>query len=668
MMGGVLTDAAVPPVATAVTMASVADAVVAAVPVDAATADLSASLPMPVVPVVAEAISVPVAASAAPQDMPATTASLTVSLPAGPAPVPDSTPVIVTGPAAPSTPPMPMAQVATCMVEIEAGGRRRHAAEREEDAPAGEDEAIVAETDPVVVADASAATPDPVLSVMPLPSAAVAAWRAVSQSDANESDAASAGGNIVSAAPSDLQHAMTAASVRPVVEAGSARGDVPRDVFLDAAGRPVGSVAQAGGEATMRVPADVMPDVVVASTVRTVAVAQPFSAQDGTPIEVPVNLPMVEQATERPVVSVAPVAVQASISIRADAVAPAATVRPATEIAMVVQPVAAVPAVVQTPTPPIAASAAQAMPPAMAMLQDISALLAEPVPVAQPVPAATAVQAALTVSQPVATVNVTPPSPVEPVTVQPKAAMPFVMAAAESVRPGRRREGVGETVESGRSSEGIVPVSESATAPPQTLLSMPMSGTASAPTAGSDSGPAAIPAEAALGFHVDAARHGQELDQVTRDIAATGQAGAPLSFKLDSHRLGAVAVELTQQVAGLHVRLESDDATTRTILADQQQQLVTDARVAGVRIAETSVEAPRRDDATSGQGGGMARHDSSSAQGQNAQSQSGQAGAQANGQRGQGQPSQTAPGWSRGTRDGSARAGQPAVTPRELYA
>jgi len=615
MMGGVLTDAAVPPVATGVTAASVGDVVLGAVPVDAATADLSASLPMPVVPVMAEAISVPRAASAAPQEMPATTASLTVSLPAGPAPVPEFTPVIVTGQA---VPPVPMAQVATCMVEIEAGGRRRHAAEREEDAPAGEDEAIVAETDPVVVADASAATPAPVLSVMPLPSAAVAAWRAVSRSDANDGDAAAAAAaKSATAISADPKPGTVAATISPVVQGASTRF------------------------------ADVVPD---------------------RPVDIGTDPAMAARAANRPVaVTVGP----SAVPTRSDAVVPDATVMPVVQASASAQPVAVtVPVVNQTPasSQPAVAQTGQAMPPAMAMLQDISTLLAEPAAAAQPVSAAPMPTIPTVVAQP-APVVLPASSPVpQAVAVQAQSAMPAVMTAAESPRQGRRREGASGAVEAARPSEGIVPVSESATAPAPTLLSMPTSGTASAPTAGSGSGPAAIPADAALGFHVDAARHGQELDQVTRDIAATGQAGAPLSFKLDSHRLGAVAVELTQQVAGLHVRLESDDATTRTILADQQQQLVTDARVAGVRIAETSVEAPRRDDATSGQGGGMTRHDSPSAQGQNAQSQSGQAGGQANGQRGQGQPSQTAPGWSRATREGQARAGQPAVTPRELYA
>lgn len=632
MMGGVLTDLALPSATTGAALPAMVDIAGAAIAVDTALPDLSVPVSMPpasvaaIAPATTAPVAVPIAVETvptmvapapppvAPPLLPGATASLTVAQPAEPDlfPEPDPALFVAAGPSVPPAAALPLGQMATCMVGIELGGRGRPVAERDADAPVDDDETGVVAT----VTDVPPAMPVPILAAPPppLPVAAVAAWRTVSQSDLADDGAAAASGRSMAAVLPDVQRGVTAASLKSMIEGEPAR--VP-----DAA-------------AAMPIAGAVVP-VATAPTL------------------------------ERPDVPIPQALVQPAVPIRADAVVPGETVVPAP------QPVAAaVPAAVQAP--PVAtqivraAPATQpAMPPAMAMLQDISALLAEPAVPAQPVRDAAMVPAMPVVpAQRVAAP--TPAAAPDAVAAQSVQAMPVMMAAVEPSRSGRRREGAGGAVEASRPSDGTVPASEAtlSNAAAPTILPQPAGGAASAPMAGAGGMAAAIPADAALGFHMDAARHGQELDQVARDIAATGQAGAPLNFTVDSHRLGAVAVELTQQVAGLHVRLESDDATTRNILADQQQQLVTDARVAGVRIAETSVEAPRRDDAPSAQGGQATRGDPSSTQAQNGQSQGGQAG----GQRGQGQPSQPAPGWSRGTREGAARAGQPAVTPRELYA
>jgi hypothetical protein len=413
--------------------------------------------------------------------------------------------------------------------------------------------------------------------------------------------------------------------------------------------------------------------------------ATPAGTAGAASIPMTSTIAMAQAASQPPVAAVAPVVVA-----DADRGMPAA---PATQAAlqamlaaggrqgMVVTPVAtpvpatvpsqaasAAPVVVPTPAPATEATstavaatapAPAAMPPAMAMLQDIHALLAEPAraapvasvvsPVTQPVPTATLVAAQAGAGQAAA------------LTGQP----------AEPLRQGRRREA---TSVEGRATAPVADAAALPAAPavtaatPATLLSVREAGAsafAAAPVAGAMP---AISADAAIGFHVDAAQQGQALDQVARDIAATGQNGTMLNFKFDSHRLGSIGVEMTQQDAGLHVRFESDDATARDIIADQQRQYVTDARAAGVRIAETTVEAPRREHGATAQDGGASRGDPSSSSSQTAtgQSQNGPGG-QAGGQRGGNQPQGGSP-LPRSSRTGMARAAQPAATPRELYA
>ncbi|HEX8447379.1 MAG TPA: hypothetical protein VF649_12290 [Sphingomonas sp.] len=326
-----------------------------------------------------------------------------------------------------------------------------------------------------------------------------------------------------------------------------------------------------------------------------------------------------------------------------------------------VQQVTSLPGFVAVPGPdmqaavvaPLTQPSNGGMPPAMAMMQDVSALLAQVPPVATANPAQ-----ALALPQAVGSTSTAAP----------------VTASAAELTPGAVREP--KRREAGRSNEAVSPITGDGPTMLVADVAPPVSMRDAAPVT-----PAAvhdvvrtgvISPDAAVGFHVDAARHGQELDQVARDIVSTAGNDGKLSFKLDSHRLGSLGVEMTRDAIGLHVRLESGDAATRSLIADQQQQLVTDARAVGVRIAETTVEAPRvepprREEPAQSQGGTTNRNDSPSGQSTQGQSTGGQPG-----QRGSGQQAQTAPGWTqqgRGTGTGAGtRTGRPAATPRDLYA
>lgn len=107
-----------------------------------------------------------------------------------------------------------------------------------------------------------------------------------------------------------------------------------------------------------------------------------------------------------------------------------------------------------------------------------------------------------------------------------------------------------------------------------------------------------LTADAALGLQVAAARAGETLDGITRDIAtAAGSGDAPMRFRLDPAALGPVMVEVARGADGLAVRIEARDAGTRDLIAEQQGRLVADARAAGVPIQTVQIE-PRRDDSS----------------------------------------------------------------------
>lgn len=146
--------------------------------------------------------------------------------------------------------------------------------------------------------------------------------------------------------------------------------------------------------------------------------------------------------------------------------------------------------------------------------------------------------------------------------------------------------------------------------PATTLLS----GTITAPIA------PVLSADGALGLHVAAARAGQELDGITRDIAATnGSSDAPMRFRLDPAALGPVMVEVARGLDGLAVRIEARDGGARDLIADQQPRLMTDARAAGVQISTVQVEARREDVASSASSYQQAGGQQQSASGQSGQ-------------------------------------------------
>ena len=211
--------------------------------------------------------------------------------------------------------------------------------------------------------------------------------------------------------------------------------------------------------------------------------------------------------------------------------------------------------------------------PAAAVMRDVSALLAaQPVPVTM---AGTVTAAAASIAIPAAMPLVPMPPPAVGVAETAIREQVAVLIAQD------------EAPEIGR---------DAADAP----VAAPVAGT---PIVAASGGPAAampvLSADAAVGLHVAAAQAGQALDGIARDIAtATGSSDAPMRFRLDPAALGPVLVEMARGPDGLAVRIETRDAGTRALIADQQGQLVTDARAAGVPIQTVQIEARRDDSST----------------------------------------------------------------------
>jgi flagellar hook-length control protein FliK len=104
-------------------------------------------------------------------------------------------------------------------------------------------------------------------------------------------------------------------------------------------------------------------------------------------------------------------------------------------------------------------------------------------------------------------------------------------------------------------------------------------------------GPAAPPvAELLVEHQLDLAADGAWLDQLAQDIAAAGEDGAPLRFRLNPETLGSLRVEITQARDGAAVRLTADTEAARAIIADAQPRLIAEARAQGVRISEAHVD------------------------------------------------------------------------------
>jgi flagellar hook-length control protein FliK len=90
---------------------------------------------------------------------------------------------------------------------------------------------------------------------------------------------------------------------------------------------------------------------------------------------------------------------------------------------------------------------------------------------------------------------------------------------------------------------------------------------------------------------LDLAHQQDWIDQLAKDIAgAAGGDGKSLRFRLNPENLGSLHVEIAQSHHGAAVRISADTESARTIIADAQQRLVTEARAQGVRISETHVD------------------------------------------------------------------------------
>ena len=97
-------------------------------------------------------------------------------------------------------------------------------------------------------------------------------------------------------------------------------------------------------------------------------------------------------------------------------------------------------------------------------------------------------------------------------------------------------------------------------------------------------------AEQMVERQLDLAHEGEWLDALARDIARTGASDAPLRFRLHPEYLGTLEVEVRQTADGATVRMTTETAEARAIIADAQPKLVAEARAQGVRIAEAHVD------------------------------------------------------------------------------
>lgn len=244
--------------------------------------------------------------------------------------------------------------------------------------------------------------------------------------------------------------------------------------------------------------------------------------------------------------------------------------------------------------------------PAAAVMRDVSALLA-----AQPVPVTMAGTVTGTMTGP-GTMTAAAASIAIP------AAMPLVPTTPLPV-------GVAETAI--REQVAVLIAQDEAPEIGRDAADAPVAAPAAGmPIIAASGGPAAampvLSAEAAVGLHVAAAQAGQALDGIARDIAtATGSSDTPMRFRLDPAALGPVLVEMARGPDGLAVRIETRDAGTRALIADQQGQLVTDARAAGVPIQTVQIEARRDDSSTLS---GYAQHQADPQAGGGQQGQAGQ--------------------------------------------
>lgn len=115
--------------------------------------------------------------------------------------------------------------------------------------------------------------------------------------------------------------------------------------------------------------------------------------------------------------------------------------------------------------------------------------------------------------------------------------------------------------------------------------------------------PAAIRTEVpdqAVDRALDLARDGEWLDRLARDISSSADRDGTLRFRLNPQALGQLRVELSQGEHGTNIRMSVDTEAARTILADAQSRLVSEARAQGVRIGETQVDLSGSDQHMSG--------------------------------------------------------------------
>ncbi len=126
-----------------------------------------------------------------------------------------------------------------------------------------------------------------------------------------------------------------------------------------------------------------------------------------------------------------------------------------------------------------------------------------------------------------------------------------------------------------------------AAALPVTPAAAPAPATASAAAIAA---PVANPATDMLGRQLDLAAGAEWLDQLARDIAATGGSEGPMRFRLNPEHLGALKVEIEQGQDGANIRFTTETETARQMLADAQPRLLAEARAQGVRVAEAHVD------------------------------------------------------------------------------
>lgn len=104
-----------------------------------------------------------------------------------------------------------------------------------------------------------------------------------------------------------------------------------------------------------------------------------------------------------------------------------------------------------------------------------------------------------------------------------------------------------------------------------------------------------LPETAAVDRHLDLARGDAWIDDLARDIAASGVRGGHLKFALAPETLGRLDVEVRRGGDGLSIHMAARNETARDVLSAAQSRLIEEIRAQGVRVVGSDVSTGNAD-------------------------------------------------------------------------